>query len=359
MQLLAPATRLTWTAFIAALLLVPASRSAWADFDNRPIVVVRMDDCASSWNTPFAGLGGVSGMTYCASKQIPVTWAIVTTHADAGGVSWAQFKAYLDANGGEAASHSVIHTPMPTQQGYIDEIVNSKAIIEAKLPGYQCNTFIQPGSWTGEGYMDGYAKLDGPVGQAIQANYAQSRGYLGIGWTVGDRYYRYGATSEIAIDAQNIYSSVAKINALLDLIANTPGLVITIMGHAVQETGQTGSYKVAANILKATMDKLADLRAQDKIRLMSMYDALGAHFSPDLNHVPDPGYELTDPSLTNDPWRFSSGAQPVAPGGVDDSRYCFLPTSAAYARSSFLTLPPGRYELSWYQKVVNGNRIPG
>ena len=333
--------------------------AAWADIDNRPILVLRIDDCSTSWNTPFVGLGGLTAMQYAASKHIPITWAIITSLASSGrSLTWAQLKAYLDANGGEPASHSVDHTAMSSQQGHINEVINSKAAIEANLPGYHCYTFLQPGTWTGDAYMNTFAKLDNPIGQAIQATYAQSRAYLGGGWTIGERYYLYGSTNQLAIDAPDSLS-IPALNALLDILAATPGLTFSISGHAVQETGGRVSYSVPADILKATIDKLADLRDQGKVRLMGTNDAFHADLSSDLNHVPDPGFKLSDPSLLADPWRLYSSAQLVTPGGVGDSRYCSLPNGSAVLRSTFLSLPPGRYEMTWYQRVINSKQNSG
>lgn len=351
-----------WAIVIALLLIFAAccgNCMSGAYQDNRPIVVLRIDDCDPSWNTHYAGLNGMSGLEYGTLKHIPITWAVITSRASAGtSLSWAQLKTYLDANGGEPASHSVNHSALPAQQNYIDEAINSKAIIEANLPGYHCNTFLQPGVWKDDAYMDNYSKLDCPIGQAIQANYAQSMAYLGGGNRIGNTYYRYGMTNNTSIDAQTL-PSVARINHLLDIVAATPGLVHVISGHAVQETGQTTSYRAPADILKATMDKLADLRDQGKIRLMSLNDAYNAKRSSDLNRVPDPDFSMSDPSLSGDPWIISGNAQMIDTGGVDSSRYCQLPNTGSTIRSAALSLEPGRYQIEWYQKVVDNKQNSG
>lgn len=343
---------------MATLFLAVCAGGTLADFDNRPIVVFRIDDCSSTWATPFAGLGGMSALQYGTLRHIPITWAVIAGKSDAYHLTWQQIKSYLDANGGEAASHSVNHCEMATQQGYINEVVASKAMIEANLPGYHCNTFIQPGFWTGDGNLDRYDKLDNPIGQAIQANYARSMGYLGAGWTIGDKYYKYGDSAEVSLDARDA-PTIPQISALLDVVANTPGLTITLKGHEVQETNGNAALGIRADLLKATMDKLADLRDQGRIRLMGAYEAMCAHFSDDLNHVPDPGFEVIDPTSTRDPWRFAGGSQIVSGGGNSNSRYCSLPSSSAYVYSCFLTLPPGRYEMSWCQKVTSGKQACG
>lgn len=336
-----------------------AKTASWADPYNRPVVVVRIDDCQTSWLTPFSGLGGVNGLTYGKSKQIPITWAVISSFASLGGsMTWAQIKDYLDTCGGEPASHSVNHSPMSTQQDYLDELVNSKTAIEANLPGYQCRTFIQPGTWTGDAYMDSFSKLDNPIGQAIQANYAQSLAYLGGGWRVGHAYYPHGTSNTYSIDAQSL-PTIPGISSVLDVVATTPGLVFIISGHGVQEQGGTGTYKVPADVLKATMDKLADLRDQGKIRLMSLDGAFRSTFSPDLNRMPNPDFELINHSQSYNGWSRSGSTQALSTGGINDSGYCSLPDSTAKITSSSLILPPGRYEMSWYQKVVDAKANSG
>jgi len=343
----------------ALLLIVLCALSAYADVDNRPIVVFRSDDCSTDWNVPFNGLGGMSGLQYGTLKHIPITWAVISSRPGQGSsFTWAQLRAYLDANGGEPASHSILHDPMPTEQGYVDEVVNSKPAIEANLPGYTCNTFLQPGSWTGEGNMCSYEQLDRPTGQAIRATYAQSMAYLGVGMTIGGIYYRYGTSNNFSIDYQS-YPTISGVNYLLDAVAATPGLIYVISGHAVQETGKTETYHINAEILKATMDKLADLRDQGKIRLMSLHEAFHTTFSTNLNCVSDPNFDLENPSVMQFPWTVGGSAQMASTGGVEDSRFCSLQDSTSTLRHVQLTLAPGRYQLDWYQKVVNNKQNSG
>jgi hypothetical protein len=348
--------RLMILALVCCLMPTIVPALALANTDDRPIVVLRIDDGQTSWLTPYNGLGGVNGLTYGKSKHIPITWAVITHLASLGtSLSWAQIKDYLDTCGGEAASHSVNHLPMSTQQDYINEVINSKAAIQANLPGYSCNTFLQPGDWTADAYMDSFTKLDNPIGQAIQNTYAQSMAYLGGGgWNIGNNYYHYGLTHSSGIDYGA--TSIPTMNAVLDTVANTPGEICVILGHGVQETGQTGTYRIPADLLKATMDKLADLRDQGKIRLMSLNDAYHTTFSPGLNRVPDPGFELAS-SIYNS-WALFGTAQVTGPGGVDDSRYGSMPDTSAWFKS-WSTLQPGRFELNWYQKVLTGKQNTG
>jgi hypothetical protein len=348
--------RLMILSLVCCLLPTIVPSSALANTDDRPIVVLRIDDGQTSWLTPYSGLGGVNGLTYGKSKRIPITWAIIANLASSGtALSWAQVKDYLDTCGGEAASHSLNHLLMSTQQDYINEVINSKAAIEANLPGYSCNTFIQPGDWLGDAYMDSFTKLDNPIGQAIQSTYAQSMAYLGGGgWSIGNNYYRYGLLTSSGIDYYA--TSIPTMNATLDMVANTPGEIYIILGHGVQETGQTGTYRIPADLLKATMDKLADLRDQGKIRLMSLNDAYHTTFSPDINRVPNPGFELGTQAYNQ--WVAWGSAQVASAGGPDGSRYGSLPDGSAQFLS-WMTLPAGRFELSWYQKVINGKQNAG
>lgn len=351
--------RLLLLALICCLLPAITARASGTDIDDRPIVVLRIDDCPTTWTIPYAGLGGVSALAYGKQKRIPITWAIIASQANTGAsLTWAQLKDYLDTAGGEPASHSVVHAAMPSQQHYINELVQSKAMIQANLPGYQCDTFLQPGTWTNDAYIDTFAKLNNPIGLAIQANYSHSMAYLGFGWRTGNIYYHHCTTNAIGLDAPN-NPSIPAVISMLDAAANTPGLILVISGHGVQEQGQSDTYRIRADVLRATMDKLAQLRDQGKIRLTGLSDAFSTSFSTDLNHVPDAGFEAANPSLITMPWQFGGAAQMVSPGGVNDSRFCLLPDTSSSASTTMLQIAPGRYEVSWYQKVAAGKQNAG
>lgn len=345
----------------AAVLALTATETGTlcADPDNRSIVVLREDDIRYTWLTPFAGLGGVSALTYGKSKQIPITWAVITDAANSPtGFNWAVLIDYVDHAGGELASHSCKHSPMNSEQEYIDELINSKAAIEANFPGYTCTTFLQPGPWQGPGYIGTFDKLDNPVGRELQRSYAQSQAYLTDwwgGWSIGNVYYRYGLMCNYNIEYGQ-QATPDSVRSVLDLVAATPGVIIVVTCHGVQETGGTASDCVQADVLKAFMDKLADLRDSGKVRLMSMRDAYNASFSTDLNHVPDPGFELYTPGplYPIGPWKLSGFTSITQSGGLDNSKYAAMPHSWDRVESSKLTLAPGRYQLKWWQKPESG-----
>ena len=90
-------------------MIVALLAAAFAYADDLPVVVVRVDDCNSSWLAPLAGLDNQSPMHYARQAKIPITWGIIVDLANAGGVSWQDFKDYLDYAGGEPASHSYHH----------------------------------------------------------------------------------------------------------------------------------------------------------------------------------------------------------------------------------------------------------
>lgn len=330
--------------------------------DDRPIVVLREDDCRATWRTPFAGLGGVSALDYGKQKHIPVTWAVISDRATTGyygySLVWSDLLDYLSVAGGEAASHSCTHTALTSDAAYIDEIVRSKATIEANLPGYTCTTFLQPGTWTNNAYLDKYSKLYNPVGLAIQSTYERSQAYLGAGWIVGPINQKYGLTNITNIDYNPSNPSIPATMATLDIVADTPGLVFVVACHGVQESNGTGEGLVRADMMKAFMDKLAELRDSGKVRLMSMHDAYnaGESFSSNLNHVPNPGFELYDLGQPNpmQPWKLSGTAQVMPSGGIDNSKYASMQIGTAQVRCEVLGLWSGRYEISWYQKPEVG-----
>jgi len=324
--------------------------------DTRPIIVVREDDCGISWKTPYAAFDGVSALDYAKAHGIPITWAVIVTETDAArALSWTDLRNYLDAAGGELASHSYSHQPMPDSAQYISELVSSKAAIESALPGYQCTTFLEPGSWTGVAYLDTFDKYDNAISQAVMANYAQSQAYLGQGWRIGPTYYRYGMTSGYSIDyAAGLTEDSVRTH--LAAIAATPGMVRTISCHMIQAPNATKAYAVQANIMRVFIDELVSLRDAGKIRLMSLRDAYNTPVPSTLNRMPNPSFEFspsTDPD-TVFPWRLMSNSHLAATDGVAGTRCAALDGSSSRLQSAQLILEPGQYELSWYQKPQPG-----
>lgn len=333
------------------LALILATGCTYA-FDNRPIVVLREDDVRNTWRIPLVGLGGISGLEYGKLKRIPITWGVVTDLSDCGyGLTYSELRDYMAVSGGEAASHSRRHAEELSDQAYIDELLASKATIEANLPGYSCRTFLQPGSWRGNANFDEFNKLNNTVGQALRTIYSQSLAYLGTCWRVGDVYYRHCMGNTFNIDYHE-GATPASVIAVLDLVAETPGSIFIISCHGVQETGGTLTYHVQANTLKATMDKLAELRDQGRVRLMSLDDAYKAQFSPDLNRIPDPGFEHSRSvaGIPIGPWRYDGLTEIKISGGVGNSKYCLVSNTNTTAYANVL-LPPGRYELRWWQRL--------
>lgn len=351
----------------AMLLVLPAAvlSGARADYDNTPIVVFRVDDGRANWRNRYAGLGGMSALAYGKLKQIPITWAVVTDWAvNKPGyypppLTWAELTDYVNTAGGEIASHSVRHLAETSQARYIEEITQSKAEIEAHLPGYTCRTFIQPGVWTGEAYLDQFAELDQPIAQAIQQTYAQSQAYLGWTWVVGGIYYRYGMTRNICLDYTAAPSADA-VRATLDVVAATPGCIFEFVMHGVQETGGTKSGEARADVLKAVMDYLAQLRDAGKIRLMTVDQAYSAALDPSLNRLADGGLEVVRPGPDNPigPVTLEGNASIVPDGGIDNSRCALLPSGRTNKLRWKAYVPPGRYRLSWWQKHVASSGPP-
>lgn len=358
--------------FVVTLTMIALTSSmaiAQAPVDNRPIIVLRQDDCRANWRTHYAGLGGASGLEYGKQKHIPITWAVITSQTNAsngttGPLTWAELADYIQTAGGELASHSVTHTQMSSVDAYVSELAPSKAAIEHNVPGSTCKTFIQPGTWgqspdsadTLHAFMDRFSELDNPIGQAIQANYDQSMGYLAGGWSVGAQYYKYGMARTIQIDHQ-CYVSIPALQAALDIVADCPGLVCVIMCHGIQETGGTADYEVSADLMKACMDRLAALRDAGTVRLMTFNDAHHTVFSDNLNCIPDPGFEHTNLSTSPIPLWTSQGGATVSPNGGRNGSRCAAICSGGQMNCSAIMLAPGRYELSWYQKQDVG--VPG
>lgn len=352
---------ITTTILVSITLLFVLSAQAFCQVNDTPVVVFRIDDCPASWKTQHAVFGNMSALEYGKLKRIPITWAVMTNFTANGyAMTWDDIRDYLDTAGGEAASHSCSHRSLPKAEDYIRELIDSKNAINAALgPKYQCRTFLQPGPWANEAYMDYFDELYNPIGNAIRANYVQSQAYLGGGWTVGPSHYAYGTSVAIGIDAHNA-PTADKINSTLDIVANTPGVIFIVTGHGVQQVGGTTSYSIAADILKVFMDKCAQLRDEGKIRLMSLHDAYHNEFSSNLNRFPDPGVEYCTPGPNNPigPWTLSIGSTLADRGGLNNSRYVSLMSPNANANNGTLLLAPGRYMMKWNQRVEVGGVAP-
>ncbi len=346
--------------FVFPLLLIATSvafsLSGWCETDVRPIVVLRVDDIRSSWRTPFPEFGGVSALEYGKLKRIPITWGVITSYADSGaGLTWSEIKDYLDTAGGEAASHTVLHSAMSGTQAYIDEVINSKAIIDLRLgPTYTCRTFLQPGVWTGDANCDSFEKLNNAIGQAIQSTYAQSMAYLGTAWRIGQTCYPYGTSNLYNIDYTQSLTKSA-VQAMLEVAANTPGLIMVMACHGVQASNGTTAYSVRADMLRMVMDTLADLRDQGRVRLMSLDEAFRTVFPTDINRVPNPDFEIHTEGLSSScaPWYLTKTT--ILDGqGINGSKCAVVAGSGAKVQTGWMLLEPGRYELTWWQRCEPG-----
>jgi hypothetical protein len=294
----------------------------------------------------------MSALEYGKLKRIPITWGVITRDADSGvGLTWSEIKNYLDIAGGEAASHSVSHVAMSNTQAYIDEVVNSKAIIDARLgPTYTCRTFLQPGVWTYEAIFDTFEKFGNAIGQAILSTYEQSMAYLGSGWRVGHTYYNHGTSNLYTIDYKPSLTWL-EVQAMLDVAANTPGLIMIIACHGIQASNGTTAYEVRADIMRMFMDKLAELRDQGRVRLMSLHEAFNTTFPLDINRIPNPGFDIrteghSDPCV---PW-YRVNATILEDQGRNASRCVRLSNWNSMVQTGWMLLEPGLYELTWYQK---------
>lgn len=350
----------TWRISIVTgvLFLICASYCCISTSDTTPIVVLREDDIRATWRIPFQGFDGMTGLQYGKLKRIPITWGVITDAATSGwGLTWAELRDYLETAGGEAASHSCTHRQMSNDQEYIAELINSKAIIEQNLPGFACTTFLLPGDWKEDARLDHPSKLDNAIGQALQSTYSQSQAYLGRGWHVGPRHYLYGLSANWSLDYD--MPTAEAVRAILDLISSTPGLVFVFTCHGLKNSGEPGDG-VPINVMRAFMDKAAELRDQGKIRLMSLCDAYAAASTlpGNLNRLVDPDFEAPDlPLSSREVWSFESGARKVNGDSFSGSKYCQIPAGGKVGFYD-LIVTPGRYRLSWKQKIAPNQPTP-
>jgi len=196
--------------------------------------------------------------------------------------------------------------------------------------------------------------LENAIGQAIQSTYAQSMAYFGTAWRVGHTHYPYGTSNLYAIDYTSSLTWL-DIQAMLDVAANTPGLIMVIACHGIQASNGTTAYEVRADIMRMFMDTLADLRDQGRVRLMSLDEAFHTAFTMDINRIPNPGFDIrtegySKPSV---PWYLTKTTILDDPG-INGSRCASVVGSGAKVQTGWMLLEPGRYELTWWQKCEPG-----
>lgn len=328
--------------------------------DNTPVVIVRVDDCrvddpSTSWRQPRAALDGKSPYQYARDHSIPIVWGIIASWPEKNlCLSWTELENYIAACGGEVASHSLTHGNPQSVSEACFEITQSRAVIETNLPGRTCHTFIQPGTWTTFN-LDRFYELDTSLGQALQSTYKQSRAYMGGGWVVGAAPYRHGLFELTSLDRRGNWTPES-LAVLLEVIASTPGAVASFQLHQVNADSAGGSLYTPESIFKQFIDTLNTMRNQGRIRLMPFRDTFELSYDPAINRIPDSGFEKCVLGLGPcGPWFKQGEASIQETGGQGDSqRYCRVAGNESFVKTGNNVLPPGRYELSWYQKCEVG-----
>lgn len=342
-------------AILAAVFVCTAASSTPTAANDTPIVVIRVDDCDSTWLTPLAALDNKSPFDYAKQHRIPITWAIIVDSANAGGIPWAKLKEYLDYAGGEPASHSYHHSTINSVQAAASELASSKQAIEQHLPGYACTSFVQPGNWYGDAYLASFGSLKNPLGAALQATYDQSMAYVVPGVAAGPVYYRHGLCASTGFDSRWANWTADMTAATLDAIAASPGSMFVFQLHDVGANPKI-QITVDGAAFRKLVDRLAELRDAGKVQLMSLRDARARSVSQDVNRIGDPGFEATALGLTPaGPWMRTGATSIATSGGVGNSKYAKIPGASSELRSWSIVLGPGNYELSWCQRPEPGS----
>ncbi len=142
----------------------------------------------------------------------------------------------------------------------------------------------------------------------------------------------------------------------MEVVASTPGAVASFQLHQVNPDMAGGQLYTPESLYKAFIDRLDELRSQGRIRIMPFKDTFGLSCDPYLNAVPDGGFEKCVLGLGPcGPWFKQGNVSLVETGGQGDGlRYCRIGGSTSFVKSGILVMPPGRYEMSWYQKCESG-----
>ena len=349
--------RLMALLYVCCLTILISCSTTFA-YDNRPIIILREDDARAACRDIFPEFENKSFLEYGKQLRIPITWAVITNQTTSGAngaLSWAELIDYVTNAGGELASHSASHAPMPSLQAYVDDLLLSKAAIQANTP-YTCNTFLQPGTWTGDAFFNTYAKMDNILGQAIQNpdNFQQSQLYLPFERLgIGPPILKHGLQVNYAIDYNNRPVKEDLFRSI-DYMSKIPGVIFVIAFHGIQSSTGNLDYHVRADFMAALLIKLTDLREAGLIRIESINDAYNNNqFSPDVNRVFDSGFEVYDSGLSQylTVWTIKDGDTVVDQAGYNSPKCCRIVPGGDLHQT--LYVQSGRYKLTWMQKVDN------
>lgn len=185
---------------------------------------------------------------------------------------------------------------MNSLQEYIDDVMLSISDFQNNTL-YPCNTFLQPGTWTGDAFLDSFGKWDSLLGQAIENTFRQSQEYISGVNCLGTRSYMFGNGADYDIDYRSTLVPDDFLKAM-DYVAKIPGYIYVIQFHGMQSPTGTLSYHTRTNFMAALLVKLDAMRDDGTIRLLSLNDAYSNNnFSPDINRVYDSGFEYYNADL--------------------------------------------------------------
>ena len=351
------------------------NRAAAITENLTPIIVLRTDDANASWETleAFPTLGDPetlqNAIGYCTELALPLTMAVPPYELDVQGMSGSTMVSIIEGGLFEIASHAYQHPAIPVGQpiaGYATSLADSLTALSALGVTGELG-FVEPGDWHNaadedsscRGDADRRSSLLGAPWNYVQDHFAWGMGYFPRGWGVGRRYYRYGLPFDQEMDNVVVaMRTAAKITALLDVVAASPGLIFIPLFHAIVADATdpaTAPYAMQVSNFKAMMDKVFALRAAGKIRVLTMTQAMSEHHvNKYTNNL------LADPSITqsslgadfpNGPWH--GNVTISATGGRDGGR-CFQAAYAQYV-DHYLWLEPGTYTWSWWQKKLSGS----
>lgn len=161
------------------------------------LVAIRVDDCNSTWLTTSATFDNLTPVAYAANKGVVITHGVVNDYiGDAGKFSGADLKTLYWGYGNALECHSKRHATTPTSHAEaISDIVDAKRQLEdmtvtgllspGEKLGVQATGFIQPGGWTGDGYIESATDVDNWLAQLIRTNFVWSQAYAHGSYSAG------------------------------------------------------------------------------------------------------------------------------------------------------------------------------
>lgn len=220
------------------------------------------------------------------ARSIPLSLAINPAESrlnlpESAGVTWANYNSWAMNDAVEPWNHSMTHANAETTAALTEQLVNSRTLLQEKMPNSAIEGFAIPG--VSGGTMNGWTDANTPqhfyeyeAGRLVLANHAVCTGYI-LGKLRPLTGVPMNGQTHYSID--NVTDAQTAINVVKEAQATGSGLQIMLHPSQVDEAG-----KISSSVLHAIMDYLADERDAGRLLLLSMSGLLLADVRHSYRH---------------------------------------------------------------------------